>query len=541
MKSRLPIRRLSTLALSLLLSATVAVGQTTEGIEFSWGDSYQLPRKHEDMGFIGNEQDGYIQIGHRQKKSVSFQRFDNKLHLTGSSKVSLKSLPKSYQHVAFTKVGSKYYWFFATFDRKTRTDRLFAQELDVRGNQVAGSAREICSGLKLVREVDGGVALRGGDDRWHLHYSLDSNKLLIRYRKQPEKNASRNKDVIGFQVFDQNLTRIWGKDIRMPYTEKRMDNEDYHVDREGNVYTLAKVYNEDRGSKKKPNYRMEILKWSPESKEVVKIPFKFSDKFVNTASMAKGPNGDLMVVGYYSNKRFGLSADGVFLLRLDEKTGELTNIRKGTYEFPESVLSEFESARTRRRNERKDNKDDLEATNMQMRDILIGEDGSIYVYGEEYYWYVITTRINNGKFTSTTRTYYFHYNDILAMKIGADGNLDWVTKIPKEQMGINTGRAGMSFKLFPHQDNHYLFFMDNRKNIDLPEDKSPHMHREGRGGELVVVKLDKNGNTKKASVYDVREEHKNLWVTDFNAVGADKMMGRAFHRRKSQPAFITFK
>src|SRR4051794_39172264 len=86
-------------------------------ITFAWGDEYELPRKHEDLGFIGNSTDGYIQIGHRNRESLTFQKFDNKLHLTTENEADLSSLPRAYANEWFTKLGDNYYWFFSTWDR----------------------------------------------------------------------------------------------------------------------------------------------------------------------------------------------------------------------------------------------------------------------------------------------------------------------------------------------------------------------------------------------------------------------------------------
>jgi len=553
---------------ALLCTPVFLSAQIKDGsINFTWGDSYELPKKHADLGFIGNEDDGYVQVGHASHRSLSFQKFSTALKLTSENTVDLKDMPNDYQNVAFTKIKDKYYWIFCTWERSDEKERLFAQEIDIKNAKLLGSAKQLCATSKLTGTTMGsglwGVTV-SKTPKWNLYYSVDSNKILVQYQKRREERRDiKNKDVIGFQVFDAYLNKIWGKEIRMPYTEARMDNEDFDVDKDGNVYTLAKVYATEKGDKKKPNYQMEILKWSKDNNDVTKIPFKFTDKFVSAARMTKGFDGSLLVVGFYSDKKMralrsgsmfegsstrhmSYSADGVFLLKLDEQSGELSSVKKGTYEFPEEVLSEFESARTRRRNERKDDDDNLEAQNMVLRNIIFNSDGSIQVFGEEAYSVTIRTTTQTSGFggagsvsSTTTREYY--YNDILAMSIGADGELKWVTKVPKHQHGENSGQAGMSFKLFPHNNNQYLFFMDNMKNIDLPVDEAPKQHVDGRGGVLMVVKIDENGKKSKAKIFDVREEDKNLIVSNFSTVGIDKIVARAFHRRDSQPVFITFK
>jgi hypothetical protein len=546
-KSRLV--RLLPLIVLLFLNSAVTAQEATGNITFTFGDSYELPRKHDDIGFLGDES-GYVQIGHDPHRSLSFQKFDNSLKLVKEQIVDLKDMPDDYQNVTFAQMGGKTYWFFCTWIRKEQVERLYAQEIDLANANVKGPAKEIASSEKLAGDpVTYGWYNYGITNKWNLYFTADSSKMLVQYRRRPEvKDDRKSWDIIGFQVFDQNLNDIWKKEIKMPYTEVKMDNEDYHVDPQGNVYTLARIYETDKNARKKPNYRFEILKWSKENAELTKIPFRFTDKFVSSARLTQDPQGHLLVVGYYSktNNRTGSlgfysytstsSTDGVFVLKLDQGTNELNNVMKGTYEFPASVLKQFESRRTQKRLEKKDDNDNLEADNLTLRNIVINGDGSIQVYGEEYQ--LIVRTYYTGRTTRTT--YEYDYNDILAMSIRPDGELDWVVKVPKQQMG-SRGTGDMSFKLFTHGGNRYLFFMDNMKNLDIQKDERPALHRDGNGGVLMVVKINEEGKMFKSKIFDVREEDKTIRVADFSDVAVDKMMGRAFHRRESQLAFINFK
>ena len=513
-------------------------------IAFQWGEEYELPKRHEDLGFVGNATDGYIQIAHRNRESLSFQKFDNKLHLTGEQEADISNLPRDYTNELFTQLGDKYYWFFSTWERGENKETLFAQEIDTKSGALKGSAREVLSTTKL-----GGTLVISGwysghlEDKWNFYYSFDKKKILIQYRKKPEhRDDSRSNDVIGFQVFDQNLTKLWGREIRMPYSEKKMDNEDYQVDKDGNVYTLAKVYNEDKGDRNHPGYHFEILKWGSENKPVVKIPFRFTDKFVNSATITEDPKGEIIVSGLYTNKRNSGSSDGAFILKLDQGTNELNNVMKGTYEFPASLLGQFESARTRRRIERRDDKDKAEEANLVLRNVVINADGSIQLIGEEYYVQVITTY--NGKTTSTR--YVYHYDDILAMTINSDGSIRWATKIPKAQRSSSSGygrrmTGDMGFKEYTYGKDSYFFFIDRESNMDLDENHAPDTHEDNARGILVAVKVDENGKMSKEMVFNGREEKVRISPTDFDEVGTNQLIvrGRA-KRRESQAALITF-
>jgi hypothetical protein len=478
------------------------------------------------------------------------------LKLLSEQEADLSNMPRDYSSEYISQIGDKYYWFIATYDKGEDKESLFAQEIDIDKGGMKGSAREILTSSKLTGTLTSTGFYRFAlKDKWNFYTSFDKSKILVEYRKKPERrDDSRSNDMIGLQVFDASLNKIWGREIRMPYTEEMMDNEDYQVDSHGNVYVLAKVYT-DRGARdrKRPNYRFEILKWSADKPEVTKIPFRFTDRFVNAAALAEDALGHIVVAGYYSGKKTanGItmvnpagfytgsrsgSVDGAFVLRVDENTNEMNNVMKGTYEFSADVLKQYESRRTRRRIDKRDDDDRAEADNLQLRKVLLNADGSIELYGEEAY--SITRTYSNGKTTSTTTTYY--YEDILGMKIGADGNLAWMAKIPKQQQG-KAGMGGMSFKQYSYKGDSYIFFMDNHKNVDIATDETPATHVDGAGGILMANKIDASGKLTKGELYDVREERVNLTVTDFDEVGNNQLIvrGRAKHR-ESKAALITF-
>jgi hypothetical protein len=531
-----------TAALYLLGAAPASAGPGAGHITFQWGEEYELPKRHEDLGFLGNSADGYIQLGHRQGESLSFQKFDPKLHLSSEKEADISNLPRDYSSEYFTQLGDKYYWFFSTWEKGEGKETLYAQEVDVKTGGLKGSAREILSTTKL-----GGTLVMSGwsghlEDKWNFYHSFDKKQLLIEYRKKPERrDDSRSNDVIGFHVFDENLQKVWGREIRMPYTEKKMDNEDYQVDRNGNVYTLAKVYNEEDGDRKHPDYRFEILKWSKDQPQVTKIPFRFTDKFVSSALILEDEKGGVFVSGLYSRKRKSNSSDGVFLLKLDPNSNEMSSVMKGTYEFPASLLTQFESARKRRRLERKDDKDEAEETNLVLRDVRIGEDGSIQIIGEEYFVEVVT--YYDGKTTHTT--YYYHYNDIMAMTLNSDGSLRWAQKIPKAQVsatGYSRRSPGdMGFKSYNFGGDTYFFFMDRESNMELDQEHAPDLHNDKSRGVLVSVKVDQSGKMSKSLVFNGREEKVRISPMDFDEVGGNQLIvrGRARHN-ESQAALITF-
>lgn len=75
-------------------------------------------------------------------------------------------------------------------------------------------------------------------------------------------------------------------------------------------------------------------------------------------------------------------------------------------------------------------KNDYEAPNLKVRSIIFEKEDSVFLALEEY-GQVITTS-NNGKYTTTTYTYY--YEDILGAKIDAQGIFYGSGKFPKNNV-----------------------------------------------------------------------------------------------------------
>src|SRR5690606_15926520 len=91
---------------------------------------------------------------------------------------------------------------------------------------------------------------------------------------------------------------------------------------------------------------------------------------------------------------------------------------------------------------------------------------------------------------------------VLVTKISSDGELMWMRKIPKRQTGTN----GTSMKYIRNENNHYVLFIDNIKNLVPDVNEEPATHAGGRGGFLMVNKIDdETGEVTKASAFDLRD------------------------------------
>lgn len=535
---------------AMLTISTVQAGDPK--LKIDWSQEYLLPKKHADIGFIGNPKVGYTQMGYQLKKSLSLQHFSPDLNLESTNTIDLKGFPAGLINEGVIQFAGKTYWAYSTWEKSTTTERLFLQELDLESGSTTGEATQLTETGKLTGDMFATGFYKFELRKYEFFYSSDSTKLgvVVQY-PNASRNDAINKEKYGFFVFDKNLNQLWKNDVEMPYTEKKMDIYDKTIDRSGNVYFVARVFDDEsekRVKDGKVNFHFEILKFAKGGKKATSIPFKFENNYVSQLGLFEDFQGNIVCSGFYSDKTRkgkistdGGAADGTFFLRLDPGDNKLTNVHKGFYEFPAEVLMQFEKARTQKKIEKAENKGTASSANLRLRNIYFGQDGSLTLFGEEYY--MVTRVVMSGK---TTRTYYDHrFNDILVQRIGADGELVWTKKIPKSQFATTyspspASAVGLGMNILNTDNGYNIFFMDNLKNMNLPEDKAPATHATALKGILVSVNVDKTtGDTKKTKVFDTREMKDLINIINADKVGSNTFINRTWIKKKNKVCLLT--
>ncbi|OFX75536.1 MAG: hypothetical protein A2X12_08120 [Bacteroidetes bacterium GWE2_29_8] len=415
----------------------------------------------------------------------------------------------------------KFYFIYTLWDKPNETEQVFAREINpYKGvildkqislfkykGRMAGKLTSSANVTLNIFNVWSSLEI----DKLNLdNYSYDSTKFLIQFRIKPEEKRDKlSYDEIGYYVFNDKLELLSGNVVKMPYTEKKMDNIDYSIDATGNVYTLAAVFDDDTRKRKKkdgtPNFHTEILKL-PFGKDKLKIiPIDLKDKFIDRIGMFESSTNDIICAGSYFNKikssflKDDITAvNGVFVFKLNESGDVFDN---KCFEFPIDIINQYEKKKTVRKNENKDDDEKSEFSELILKNLKIQDDGSFVLIGEQDYFRDYTTPTSNGG----TKTHIkFFYEDILITKIGSDGNLAWMKKLPKRQVG-DKGIGGLSYRYLKGEKDHYIIFLDNEKNINLPINKEPATHVDEAGGFVTAYKInDETGKVTKHSLYDLR-------------------------------------
>jgi len=449
------------LLIILFLATFNAVAQDpklSENFTVSVGEEYG-----ETDGRIRNfyKYKDYVVGINRHKSHFVIQKFDPK-ELKEVERIEKEKFFKNKRTDGFENIirlGDNILMFYAQWDRKAKIESLEYQSISLETLEMTDFKELIKQEGKVAGKFAfttkkvgflGMAALSGKTyDKYHYRTNFSEGKLLVTYRLKPKsRDDSKSYDRISINVFDDQLNKEWSGIVEMPYTEEKMDNTDYGIDKEGNFFMLAKVYEDvENGEKKKKkkkkeeNYHLEILKVKKGTETIVNTKIDMADKFVDEVILYEDVNGEMVLAGTSKNPDTGTSrvffstkqrgqATGVFRIKLNED-GSLGAFKN--YDFPAEMLAKNASKSEKKSIDKKKEEGDEEEkpgfADLKIRNIVANQDGSFLILGEQYY--VITRTSYNATTGASHTSYTYYYRDILAAKINQDGSLAWMHKLPK--------------------------------------------------------------------------------------------------------------
>jgi hypothetical protein len=482
------------------------------------------------------------------KKNFVLQKFSGD-KLDQSKRNTGELLPKSAYIEAIISMSNKEtFIFYSLWDKPNEKEQLFKRKIDFDEAKFVGKDEKIIEvDGKLTGSLMGGGFMFSGMktvDKFDFSLSLDDSKLLIKYRKKPlERDDQLNKDLIGMYVYNSNFEEIWNNEIEMPYTESKMNNIGYTIDEKGSVFILTEIYKDDSSKKFKKsgelNVDLHLMKIEDGDSEIEDSEIDVEGLILTDIGFYEGQNNSIVIGGFYAKRRakfFGPSAgaEGFYMYKLG-KDGEL--LANFTYEIPVEIMKQYVSKRTQKIMARKENKGrEIDAGSMVLRDIIFHDNGVIDLIGEKYF----VTSSYNAKTGRTTYTY--HYQEMLITSISKDGEMKWIKKLPKYQTSGSSYDNGCSFYHMFGKEDHYLIFMDNVKNLNLPENQFPAKHGDGAGGFLTGYKVNyETGDWERFSIFDSKKA-KGMKLYQFKTSRIEDLSKTSFavefYKKKKQDVMI---
>jgi hypothetical protein len=478
-----------------------------------------------------------IPLGHKRSfvssgQIVSFQHDAGKFTFIKHDSDSLNEIfrndvlkKESLTTEGVEQLGERYYYFFSRWDRSQIAEQLFVREIDFEKCDFVGPENKLYSSTGKLNGVGPYLvtSMYGAFPKFRRTKSLSGNRLLVTYTWQLKRKDRKTKNLkIGMHVYDEAMNEIWHRIVELPRLADDVSVYKYIVDKNGNAYVLAKIFNDESEERKdKTGSHLVLFCVNGETGTITATDISVNGVFVNEVMLTENSEGKIVVFGLY-NKSIGTLTDGVFSTILNEK-GETLQFQK--IEIPDSIISLHAKKGLKRKIEKSAEGTNWGLSNLVLKDAVYGNNGSVTLFAEVLTvgnYTTSTIRQSNVAGQRTTTTRYsdksnIRYGDILVAHIDTDSSLSRFKIIPKKQVAsvrgeykrdylIQSGFGELGFALTNKQADPYVIYIDNIKNFNLAESEVPVPHRNGLGGFLTGYKVDqKSGKLENITFFDLKD------------------------------------
>lgn len=468
-------KNLLNLAVAILAFADIGNAQN---IDVKWGKE----SKHDNVlvrvgDVIGCDTKGYFitenkiaSIFSSSKSSVKRQNLEHEVEYTIEIPNEINNKPSINEGIY--NVNNKIYVFASQPDKNRDANSLYLTLIDYTGKS---------SEPKLIDEIFFGDRKDKGN--FDIHYISESQKFLITHN---EGYSKKGNEQLNYKLFDEDFKLLWDKPIELPYQDSKFKVKGYQIDEESNVYMFGEISITKKISKKV------VFAYYPSLNKLEEVKVEFGKAFNTSDLNFKYNKGMLQFIGFYHDLKGGIQ--GVFLTQINTKT-LATNTQK-TIPFSEKDLLLFTSERAVK------NGKGIQA-DYDIKQVLVGDNGDLFIVGEAFKE-VAQTQHNFNQFNqgmnmppnirtgsmpvnpiggiSTVQTNYkYYYNDIMLVRVSKEHEINWVQKVPKKQISANDGGYFSSYVFMHDNNNLYMFFNDNPKNL------SPKTKPKKRGNYTAVT------------------------------------------------------
>lgn len=469
----------------------------TEKATITWGDDIKMKKSYFDEVILAKR--GKIFMSKWTKGELSIEVFNSEMKSINEVGVDLNyEGKKSVFLEGIVPFGDQIVLLGSYSDKKTKENKLFYKSLDKKNLQSGKGWTELASLTFEKRRIDGSFSYT---------LSRDSSKLLLYYSLPIVDKEAPAK--FGFKVFSENMKMEWEKEAELGFGESLFAIQGYKVANSGDVYLIGQEYDPIEFklfSKAEPSARKyHILSYQNQGANYKDYKVALKDKFINDIAYSI-KDDELICAGFYSlNGRNSIV--GTFYLTIDLVSQK---VKKSSFkEIPENFITENWTEKQVKKAKKKESKkgEKIEAYEFDLSDFVLKDGGGARLLAEQYYVHVVTTTTTDANGNTTTRTtYHYYYNDVYIIDISPQGDINWLSKVEKNQHSVNDGGYRSSYSLHIKNDKMYLMFNLRAKDYYEKEDRKEMTKKEKKAYLTFISEVDSKGNVTDETLINNSEE-----------------------------------
>ncbi len=488
--------------------------RSVEPATLNWGDEYNEPAGTQIQKIIGIQKDGFFTLraklpstNNNSRPRVYLEYFDKKMKLKKSNEVDLKYKGKRRDFEDIIMLGGQLYLMTSFNNQGKQKNYLFKQKISMRSLLPMKTLQMVAETEARNKETEG---------TFGFNIARDSSALLI-YNQLPYKK--KDPERFALHVFDKDFEKLWHKDIELPYPDHSFTVEEYRVDKQGNVYLLGVIFQDQAGFRRRgaPNYEYVILAYTNDGTDVEEYRIKLNDKFITDLTFRIADDGNLVCSGFYSEKGT-YSIKGTYFCRINSKTKEiyLQNQKEFEFAFLTEYMSEKNKEKARQAERSGNTRRQVELYEYDLDKLILRSDGGAVLVAEQYYvyqerdynyypFYGYRSFYRSSYYDRFQYTTYYNYNDILVVNIRPNGEIEWTARIPKKQETTNDGGYFSSYTMSIVRDKLFFVFNDNGRNFSENRKNNRIYNFNGSNSVITLAEVSKGGKVKTFPLYNNRD------------------------------------
>jgi hypothetical protein len=471
---------LTTLAFTLAVIAfSFAQNGKPQYLKVKASEEIKTGKKEHVSEIIGKDENGmYVMATYGNQITMFY--YLNDLTLKKKTTVELELNKKALVYRGVLQMGDEITLFSSFRDKKKKMTYLYSHILN-KSTLLYGNPK------KIAEESYEGYKKRESAE-FSFTTSADSNYLMF---VTDLPSGKEDVDRFGLIVYDKNMEEVWShKKIEMDETDIEFERYSAQVGVDGKVYLLAKIYDTSIKYKRgEVNYTFQMHVFDEESEGEEPFNVGLKDQFMSDVSFERLDNGDIHVIGFYS-ERSG-TQNGVFNLLVDGESNEVIN--EETTEFPTGFIVQHSSEKAKKKAKKKEAKGkEIAFYSFEIDDVIEHKNGSLTMVGEQFRFYVTCSTDANGNQHCTN---HYVYGNIIVVNFNENGEVEWMELIPKYQHTTNDHGYYSGYALVTLPDGSLNFiFNDNPKNSFYDTSgKIYRWKRTPKNTDVVMVVLEESG------------------------------------------------
>lgn len=336
------------------------------------------------------------------------------------------------------------------------------------------------------------------------------------------KRGKSNKHMI--HMFDTALNKRFEYDFSDEIEEKNyaFENVAFSSDLQ-TAYIVGKAYYKKRRfrvDERKYHYELISVSQNESKTQTFKDPGKYPEALYPV--MVKDR---LVCVGFYSERRDN-RYNGIAYFDVDPSSLDISSQKYNPFskQFMEDKFGREK---------------DTDIKNLIFKGVEVTDDKDILFNAEEYF---VTSGVEVTGAGDRIKVERYHYNDIVSVKLGINGDLKWARNINKTEVTRGDG-AYASYSSYCKNGNTYFFICTSSEHPQLIN-KERLIFKQGfsRNRNVFMISLDENGVMDYEKVIDQQEARLPLMVSKpLKDEAEDKMLFYAKRGSRKQLVKVDFK